>query len=88
MTATPIQIIILGHVVIATVVTGVVVLALQYLIEKVYLRHGGTKAEVETLAPFRMVGDGPLTALLFLLSGVRACRARHLPNRILMGRPL
>lgn len=88
MTATLIQILILGYVVIATVVTGVVGLALQYLIEKVFLRHDGTKSEVETLAPFPMVGAGPLAALWVLLPGVRACRARHLPNRVLMGRPL
>ena len=66
------------NVVIATVVTGVVGLALQYLIEKVFLRHDGTKAEVEML-----FGQLPLIAAalalaggLIIVSGIRDDRRR------------
>ena len=86
MTATLIQTLILGYVLISTVVALADGFTLQYLIEKVVLRHDGTKAEVELLAHFPMVGVA--APLCFLLFGVRACRACHLPNPILMGRSL
>ncbi len=62
----------LVHILIATFVTGVVGLFLQFLIEKVFLRHHGTAAEVEML-----FGQLPLIAaalscvgLLIVISGI------------------
>jgi undecaprenyl-diphosphatase len=60
------------NVVIATVITGIVGLALQWLIEKVYLK-GGPKAEVESLfSQLPLIGGALLAAgLLIIYSGMR-----------------
>jgi undecaprenyl-diphosphatase len=60
------------NVVIATVITGIVGLALQWLIEKIYLK-GGPKAEVESLfSQLPLIGGALLAAgLLIIYSGMR-----------------
>jgi undecaprenyl-diphosphatase len=60
------------HVVIATIITGIVGLALQWLIEKIFLK-GGAKAEVETLfSQLPLIGAALLAAgLLIIYSGLR-----------------
>jgi len=60
------------NVVIATVITGIVGLALQVLIEKVYLK-GSAKAEVEVLfSQLPLIGGALLVAgLLIIYSGMR-----------------
>jgi undecaprenyl-diphosphatase len=59
------------NVVIATVITGIVGLALQWLIEKIYLK-GGPKAEVESLfSQLPLIGGALLAAgLLIIYSGM------------------
>jgi undecaprenyl-diphosphatase len=59
-------------VVIATIITGIVSLALQWLIEKIFLK-GGPKAEVETLfSQLPLIGAALLAAgLLIIYSGLR-----------------
>jgi undecaprenyl-diphosphatase len=61
-----------SNVVIATVITGIVGLALQWLIEKVFLK-GNAKAEVETLfSQLPLIGAALLAAgLLIIYSGIR-----------------
>jgi len=60
------------HVVIATVITGIVGLALQWVIEKIFLK-GGPKAEVESLfSQLPLIGGALLAAgLLIIYSGMR-----------------
>jgi len=60
------------HVVIATIITVIVGLALQWLIEKIFLK-GGAKAEVETLfSQLPLIGAALLAAgLLIIYSGLR-----------------
>jgi undecaprenyl-diphosphatase len=60
------------NVVIATIITGIVGLALQWLIEKVFLK-GGAKAEVESLfSQLPLIGAALFTAgLLIIYSGMR-----------------
>ena len=65
------------NVVIATVITGIVGLALQWLIEKVFLK-GNAKAEVETLfSQLPLIGAALLAAgLLIIYSGMREERKK------------
>jgi undecaprenyl-diphosphatase len=65
------------NVVIATVITGVVGLALQFLIEKVYLK-GSAKAEVEVLfSQLPLIGAALLAAgVLIIYSGMREERTK------------
>ena len=66
------------NVVIATIITGIVGLALQLLIEKVFLK-GNAKAEVETLfSQLPLIGAALLAAgLLIIYSGMREERKRR-----------
>ncbi len=60
------------HVVIATIITGIIGLALQWVIEKIFLK-GGPKAEVESLfSQLPLIGGALLAAgLLIIYSGMR-----------------
>src|SRR6201995_5298532 len=60
------------NVVIATIITGIVGLALQWLIEKVFLK-GGAKAEVESLfSQLPLIGAALLAVgVLIIYSGMR-----------------
>ncbi|PWU10814.1 MAG: UDP-diphosphatase [Verrucomicrobia bacterium] len=53
------------HVVVATFVTGILGLSLEFLIEKIFLRHHGTAAEVEML-----FGQLPLIAIALSCAGL------------------
>ncbi len=53
------------HVLIATFITGIVGLSLEFLIEKIFLRHHGTAAEVEML-----FGQLPLIAVALSCAGL------------------
>jgi undecaprenyl-diphosphatase len=66
------------NVVIATIITGIVGLALQWLIEKVYLKGSG-KAEVEVLfSQLPLVGAALLAAgVLIIYSGTREERGKR-----------
>jgi undecaprenyl-diphosphatase len=66
------------NVVIATIITGMVGLALQWLIEKIFLK-GGPKAEVEILfSQLPLIGGALLAVgLLIIYSGMREKRSRR-----------
>jgi len=66
------------NIVIATVITGVIGLALQWLIEKIFLK-GAEKAEVETLfSQLPLIGLALIAAgVLIIYSGVRKERNRR-----------
>jgi undecaprenyl-diphosphatase len=65
------------NVVIATVITGIVGLALQWVIEKIFLK-GGPKAEVESLfSQLPLIGGALLAAgVLIIFSGMREERKK------------
>jgi len=69
---------ILINVIAATIATGVVGLALQYLIERIFLSHHGEKAEVELLFSQLPLIAAALFAvgLLIIYSGIREGRNR------------
>jgi undecaprenyl-diphosphatase len=69
---------ILVNVIAATIATGVVGLALQFLIEKIFLKQHGSNAEVELLFPQLPLIAAALFAvgLLIIYSGIRDERKR------------
>jgi undecaprenyl-diphosphatase len=69
---------ILVNVIVATIATGVVGLALQFLIEKIFLKQHGSNAEVELLFSQLPLIAGALFAvgLLIIYSGIRDERKR------------
>jgi undecaprenyl-diphosphatase len=69
---------ILVNVIVATIATGVVGLALQFLIEKIFLKRHGSNAEVELLFSQLPLIAGALFAvgLLIIYSGIRDERKR------------